>query len=108
MPVLSYPGRVSVDRERAEAFGDDPVRYDRARPSYPDELVADLVAEHPARVLDVGCGTGIASRLFRAPGRTVLGIEPDPRMAAVARGYGLEVEEVRFEGWDPGGAASTC
>lgn len=94
---------MSVDRDRAEAFGDDAVRYDRTRPSYPDKLVADLVADAPKRVLDVGCGTGIASRLFVAPGRAVLGVEPDPRMAAVARGHGVEVEEARFEDWDPRG-----
>lgn len=94
---------MSVDRERAEAFGDDAARYDRTRPSYPSELVADLVAEAPQRVLDVGCGTGIASRLFLAPGRAVLGVEPDPRMAAVARAHGLEVDEARFEEWDARG-----
>jgi SAM-dependent methyltransferase len=94
---------VSVDRQRAEAFGDDPLRYDRARPSYPDQLVADLLAGDPKAILDVGCGTGIASRLFEGPDRAVLGVEPDIRMAAVARDRGLEVEEARFEDWDAAG-----
>jgi trans-aconitate methyltransferase len=91
---------VRVDRERAEAF-DDASRYDRTRPSYPDELVADLLAGRPATIFDVGCGTGIASRLFRGDGRELLGVEPDPRMAAVARAHGLRVEAARFEEWDP-------
>jgi SAM-dependent methyltransferase len=33
----------------------------------------------------------------------VLGVEPDARMAAVARASGLAVEVARFEDWDPAG-----
>ena len=54
-------------------------------------------------MLDIGCGTGIAGRLFRERGCQVLGVEPDPRMAALARRSGLTVEEARFEDWDPRG-----
>jgi SAM-dependent methyltransferase len=54
-------------------------------------------------VLDVGCGTGIAGRLFARHGCRVLGVEPDSRMAAVARRHGLDVEESTFEQWDPAG-----
>jgi SAM-dependent methyltransferase len=93
------------DRSRAESFGADAERYDRARPTYPDELI-DLVLnglapDRPVEVLDVGCGTGIAGRLFTARGCRVLGVEPDARMAAVARGHGLRVEEGTFETWAP-------
>jgi SAM-dependent methyltransferase len=90
------------DRARAESFGAEAARYDRARPSYPPELAERLLEGGADRVLDVGCGTGIASRLLRDLGCEVLGVEPDPRMAAVARGSGLTVEEARFEEWDPG------
>src|SRR5579862_8870057 len=91
------------DRARAESFGDDAERYDRARPSYPGALVDDLMAAAPHDVLDVGCGTGIVSRLFVARACRVIGVEIDPRMAAVARRYGLTVEVARFEGWDAAG-----
>ncbi|HXW34690.1 MAG TPA: class I SAM-dependent methyltransferase [Acidimicrobiales bacterium] len=91
------------DRRRAESFGDDAERYDRARPSYPNELVDDLTSGNPRTVLDVGCGTGIAGRLFAARGCDVLGVEMDPRMAEVARRSGLEVEVAPFEKWDPKG-----
>jgi SAM-dependent methyltransferase len=53
-------------------------------------------------VLDVGCGTGIASRLSVDRGCQVIGVEPDPRMAAVGRRHGLIVEEAAFEQWEPG------
>ena len=49
------------------------------------------------------CGTGIAARQFQAAGCTVLGVEPDARMADVARRSGLEVEVATFEAWDPAG-----
>lgn len=88
----------------AESFGADPQRYDRARPGYPDDLVARIVVGSPGGdVLDVGCGTGIAARQFQAAGRTVLGVEPDARMADFARSRGLPVEVTTFEAWEPGG-----
>jgi SAM-dependent methyltransferase len=64
-------------------------------------LVDDLLASKPARVLDVGCGTGKVARLFRARGCEVVGVEPDARMAGVARAHGIDVEVATFEAWDP-------
>ncbi|MEV0249350.1 class I SAM-dependent methyltransferase [Nocardia sp. NPDC050712] len=91
-------------RKLAESFGVDAARYDRARPRYPDALVARVLAEAPGReVLDVGTGTGIAARQFQAAGATVLGVEPDSRMAEFARGTGVEVADGTFESWDPAG-----
>ena len=91
-------------RQIAESFGVDPERYDRARPRYPDALVARIVAVSPGSdILDVGCGTGIAARQFRAAGGRVLGVEPDARMADFARRTGIEVEVATFEAWDAAG-----
>jgi SAM-dependent methyltransferase len=88
----------------AESFGTDAERYDRTRPRYPDALVAAVVAAAPGPdVLDVGCGTGIAARQFQAAGCRVLGVEPDARMAEVARRLGTPVEVAAFEAWDPAG-----
>jgi SAM-dependent methyltransferase len=91
-------------RHVAESFGIDAERYDRARPTYPTELIRRIVAASPGRdVLDVGIGTGIAGRLFQAAGCTVLGVEADERMAEFARSAGTEVEVAKFEDWDPAG-----
>ncbi|MBN9618804.1 MAG: methyltransferase domain-containing protein, partial [Actinobacteria bacterium] len=90
-------------RDRAESFGTAAADYDRYRPTYPDALVDDLVARHPASVLDVGCGTGKAGRLLAARGLDVLGVEIDARMAEVARSHGLPVEVGAFEAWDDAG-----
>ena len=103
---MSSPQVPEIHRDRrvAESFGGDAERYDRARPDYPGALVRRIIAASPGRnVLDVGCGTGIEARQFRAAGCTVLGVEPDARMADLARRRGLEVEVARFEGWDPAG-----
>ena len=91
------------DRVRAEVFGSVAERYDATRPRYPAELIDDLLSDAPEAVLDVGCGTGIVAALLVARGANVLGVEPDPRMAAVARAKGIEVQESAFESWDSGG-----
>jgi len=87
-------------RQIAESFGVDPARYDRTRADYPGAVVERVAGRE---LLDVGCGTGIVARQFLAAGRTVLGVEPDPRMAGFARGTGVEVEVATFEEWDPAG-----
>ncbi|MGW1893186.1 class I SAM-dependent methyltransferase [Streptomyces sp. NPDC002004] len=110
MPTLP-PERAGSDQpairqhqEVAQSFGSDAERYDRARPRYPDALMDRIVDAAPGRdVLDVGCGTGIAARQFRAAGCRVLGVEPDARMAEVARQFGIEVDTATFEAWEPAG-----
>jgi len=93
-----------LQRQVAEGFGADAGRYDRARPSYPADLVSRIIAECPGRdFLDAGCGTGISARLLAAAGCRVLGVDPDPRMAEQARQGGTEVEVAKFEDWDPAG-----
>jgi SAM-dependent methyltransferase len=110
MPTLPReqpePVRPHQARRTAESFGTDAQRYDQARPGYPDDLVARIAARSPGPdVLDVGCGTGIAARQFQAVGCTVLGIEPDARMAGLAQARGLRVEVAAFEAWEPAGRA---
>jgi SAM-dependent methyltransferase len=93
-----------LHRRMAESFGIDAERYDRNRPPYPDAVIERIVAAAPGvDFLDVGCGTGIEARQFRAAGRSVLGVEADPRMADFARGTGVTVEVATFEAWDPAG-----
>ncbi|WP_033351265.1 class I SAM-dependent methyltransferase [Kitasatospora aureofaciens] len=103
-PEPHQPSQAHEARRTAESFGADAHRYDQARPRYPDDLVARIVAGSPGpEVLDIGCGTGIAARQFQAAGCTVLGLDPDARMADPARVRGLPVEVATFEAWDPAG-----
>lgn len=86
--------------------------YDRVRPGYPDELFADLVAvtgmDEGSSVLEVGCGSGQATRSLAALGCSVTAVEPGTDMAALARRRlapfpKVEVETSRFEEWDDRG-----
>jgi SAM-dependent methyltransferase len=100
MPTL--PSEPHQHRQVAESFGVDPERYDRTRPRYPEALV-QRIASPGLEIVDVGCGTGIAARLFQAAGCEVTGVEPDERMAEWARKTGIDVEVSTFEAWNQAG-----
>ena len=94
-------------RERSRLFDQHAEDYDRFRPTYPDAVIDELLGPVPVGldVLDVGCGTGIASRQIAQRGAKVLGVELAPRMAEIARGHGVDVEIAAFEAWDAAGRA---
>jgi SAM-dependent methyltransferase len=64
--------------------------YERARPNYPSQLFADLATSTGLRtagatVLEIGTGTGQATRGLLERGWSVVTIEPGRELAAVAR-----------------------
>lgn len=57
--------------------------YERFRPGYPDQIVAEVAAYAERRIrsaLEIGAGTGKATRLFAAHGVSVTATEPDAAM----------------------------
>ncbi|RDG34903.1 class I SAM-dependent methyltransferase [Streptomyces corynorhini] len=71
---------------RALSFDAVADQYDTARPGYPPALfdTVEELAGRPlrgARVVDVGAGTGIATRSLRERGALVTAVEPGPSMA---------------------------
>ena len=99
-------GRISFD-EVAE-------QYHAARPVYPAELYDTLVEltgiDRDSRLLEVGPGTGIATRAMAERGFRITALELGEHMAEFARANLAEfpnVEVVRgdFETWDPGDRA---
>ncbi|MFL0289604.1 class I SAM-dependent methyltransferase [Mycobacterium sp. SMC-18] len=90
-------------RDRADSFGGAARSYDRHRPRYPEAMLDELVGTGSVRVLDVGAGTGIASRQLIARGAELVALEPDPRMAEIAAEHGVTVEVATFEDWDDAG-----
>ncbi|WP_433797135.1 class I SAM-dependent methyltransferase [Actinoplanes sp. CA-252034] len=73
---------------RALTFGAVAQAYERFRPGYPQELF-ELVTEYAGRpvrrALEIGAGTGKATRLFTERGVAVTATEPDPAMLAELR-----------------------
>ena len=100
---MSESPDLHLQRDRADSFGGAARAYDEHRPRYPDAMFIDLLGGRGARVLDVGAGTGIASRQLVAHGAEVLALEPDSRMAELSREKGLTVEMATFEDWDDAG-----
>ncbi len=70
---------------RATSFGGVADVYERARPGYPAEAVAWLTGDTPARVLDLGAGTGKLTRSLVAAGHDVVAVDPSEPMLAQLR-----------------------
>jgi SAM-dependent methyltransferase len=89
--------------DRALSFGAVAVAYERFRPGYPAELVDKVLAysDQPVRsALEIGAGTGKATRMFAERGIAVTATEPDAAMLAELRRHvpaNVETEQVAFE-----------
>ena len=63
--------------------------YDHYRPSPPREVLDALTfvagVDRPLLVVDLGCGTGLATRAWAERADEVVGVEPNPRMIERAR-----------------------
>lgn len=80
--------------ERAESFGAVASAYERYRPGYPGEIVDEVLAYggRPIRTaLEIGAGTGKATRAFTARGIAVTASDPDSAMLAELRARVPEV-----------------
>ncbi|MFC5720115.1 class I SAM-dependent methyltransferase [Streptomyces gamaensis] len=93
----------SVTADRAGSFNAAAVQYAAGRPSYPP-AVLDAVEELWGRssagalAVDVGAGTGIATRLLRERGARVVAVEPGAGMAVQFRRILPAVPLVRGDG----------
>jgi len=82
--------------------------YDAARPSYPEQLFDDLVElaelKPRARLLEIGCGTGKATRPLLERGFSVVCVELGARLAERARAnladLPAEIHVAPFEDWE--------
>ncbi|PZF82807.1 class I SAM-dependent methyltransferase [Jiangella anatolica] len=71
--------------QRAASFGGVADVYERTRPGYPADAVRWLTGDRPARVLDLGAGTGKLTRSLVAAGHDVVAVDPSEPMLAQLR-----------------------
>ena len=97
-----------VERQAGRFFDEVPDLYDRVRPGYPDKLFIDLAditgVDERSSLLEVGCGTGQATRSLGALGGKVTAVELGSNMAVLARQRladfpNIAVETSSFEDW---------
>jgi SAM-dependent methyltransferase len=91
-------------------FDEDAAAYDASRPVPPAEVFDDLVdlagLERGDRVVEIGPGTGQATRPLLERGLRVLAVEIGAALAALARerlaefGDTFEIHHANFEEWD--------
>ncbi len=82
--------------------------YDSARRGYPQEVydyLKSFTKVSNPRTLDIGCGTGLATRELQKNGFEVIGLDKDEIMIETAKKYGKDIpysvakaEQLPFEG----------
>lgn len=82
--------------------------YDRARPRYPEALIAQAVAiaqlTSTSKILEVGCGPATATTSFAPIGCSMLCLEPNPDFYQLALQNcqpfaNVEIQNTAFEEW---------
>ena len=106
---MSMPEPEEIDwKQVSQSFDTVADLYDAHRPVYPQELVDSAIAlsgiPQGGRILEIGSGTGKATRLFAARGYAIHCIEPGGNMLAVAARSlqgdpRVTFEQARFEDW---------
>lgn len=73
--------------------------YHMARPRGPRFVVDCLInylGYFPQTVVDLGCGTGLSTRLWGTAAAEVIGVEPSPDMIAYAQEHRVPKQNIRF------------
>ncbi|KST69429.1 class I SAM-dependent methyltransferase [Mastigocoleus testarum] len=85
--------------------------YNKTRPRYPKQLInriVELAKLTPnAKILELGCGPGIATVEFAKLGFSIVSLEPSPESCEFARENcaqypNVEIQNITFEEWELG------
>jgi SAM-dependent methyltransferase len=111
--MVGEPWEIGQRETFQSRFGEDAEAYDRTRPVAPaavfDELVRLAGLWPGASAVEIGPGTGQATRPLAERGLEIVALEIDERLAARAAKRlvdlpGVTVRAVSFEQWDPDGS----
>lgn len=87
---------VQLNVDRFLGFADV---YNNARPTCPKkvkEIVIGYLGYKPKLVVDIGCGTGLSTRIWSDTSDKVIGIEPGKDMMEVAQEKSAELNNISF------------
>lgn len=108
MKIPSNTNTMTTRSEQRLSFDAAADLYDTYRADYPSQLAEDLLTTanvtNGDRILEIGCGTGIATVHFAPYGFSLLALEPGGSMAAIAQqkctAYpNVEFQQTVFEEW---------
>lgn len=89
-----------TDGAAESVFGPVAELYEQARPEYPRQVAVDALEwsgiTADGSILEIGCGTGKATRLFATFGHDLTALDPSPGMLEVARRVCRDFRNVQF------------
>lgn len=89
---------MTANKVRKTEFGKISKLYDDARQDYPKELVRDVLNishANKGRIIEVGCGSGIATEQFAAKDREIVAIDISNDLIKIAKNK-LKYCDIRF------------
>ena len=104
---LSSGRECSMTEKLSTTFDEVADLYDAARPAYPTglvEAIRSVLQGTQERILEIGCGTGQATKPFARQGCRVTALEPGQRLAALAAKNlaafpQVDIQTTTFEDW---------
>lgn len=105
-PVFNPNPDGNVEVQRKDWYSPVALAYDRTRPRYPEQLLRQLaILPARAQILEIGCGTGIATVALAELGYSVVAVEPSLEMCKVTRRNcalypNVEIHNALFEDWE--------
>ncbi len=90
-----------LNRELKTAFGSVSSLYEKARTSYPQALIDEIITysklQKGSKILDIGCGSGQATLLFAQQGFNVTGLDINSELLSIAKEKCVDNSSVTFE-----------
>ncbi|MEE3719044.1 class I SAM-dependent methyltransferase [Tumidithrix elongata RA019] len=99
--------------QRKTWYGEIAENYNRVRPRYPAAIIARAIehanlsthASVPAKILELGCGPGIATLPFAQLGFSMVSLEPNLEASQIAKENcaqypNVEIQNISFEEWE--------